>query len=41
MSNIDDDDDDDYKGGTKVIDKITPKFSLYQYQKYITCGKTN
>ena len=34
MSNIDDDDDDDddddYKGGTKVIDKITPKFSLYQ-----------
>lgn len=29
MSNIDDD-DDDYKGGTKVIDKITPKFSLYQ-----------
>ena len=33
MSNIDDDDDDDdddYKEGTKVIDKITPKFSLYQ-----------
>ena len=30
MSNIDDDDDDDYKGGTKVICKITPKFSLYQ-----------
>ena len=34
MSNIDDDDDDDddddYKGGTKVLDKITPKFSLYQ-----------
>ena len=34
MSNIDDDDDDDddddYKGGTKVIDKIIPKFSLYQ-----------
>ena len=32
MSNIDDDDDDDddYKGVMKVIDKITPKFSLYQ-----------